>query len=346
MLRRLLRPLLDPYRRYRHARVIHAVRVSLGLLATILLTTGINLPHGEWASVTMLVVIGGLQHHGNIGKKAAERAIGTLIGAGVGLVLVAQRAWLGMPWLTYFAMSVVCGFFSYHAIGKGGYTALLSAITVFIVAGHGDNPVTDGLWRGVDILIGIALALAFSFALPLYAVYSWRYNLADALRDCAKVYGRIIDGQAITADEHLKLMTRLNAAMVQLRSLMPSVSKEVKISMTELDALQRNLRMCVSTLEILGDTRPDANDLEAMSLMQTALKAEHRQIRVQLIGMARALKSGAAQRLNRPVDVPLVSLDAPVYNTLDGYRLLTQQLAANVGEMRQRLAKSAPRWNI
>lgn len=342
----MLRPLLDPYRRYRHARVIHAVRVSLGLLATILLTTGIKLPHGEWASVTMLVVIGGLQHHGNIGKKAAERAIGTLIGAGVGLALVAQQAWLGMPWLTYFAMSVVCGFFSYHAIGKGGYTALLSAITVFIVAGHGDNPVTDGLWRGVDILIGIALALAFSFALPLYAVYSWRYNLADALRDCAKVYGRIIDGQAITADEHLKLMTRLNAAMVQLRSLMPSVSKEVKISMTELDAIQRNLRMCVSTLEILGNTRPDANDPEAMTLLQTALKAEHRQIRVQLIGMARALKSGAAQRLDRPMAVPLVSLDAPVYNRLDGYRLLTQQLAANIGEMRQRLARSAPHWNI
>ena len=342
----MLRPLLDPYRRYRHARVIHAVRVSLGLLATILLTTGIKLPHGEWASVTMLVVIGGLQHHGNIGKKAAERAIGTLIGAGVGLALVLQQAWLAMPWLTYFAMSVVCGFFSYHAIGKGGYTALLSAITVFIVAGHGDNPVTNGLWRGVDILIGIALALAFSFALPLYAVYSWRYNLADALRDCAKVYGRIIDGQAITADEHLKLMTRLNAAMVQLRSLMPSVSKEVKISMTELDAIQRNLRMCVSTLEILGNTRPDANDPEAMTLLQTALKAEHRQIRVQLIGMARALKSGAAQRLDRPMEVPLVSLDAPVYNTLDGYRLLTQQLAANIGEMRQRLARNAPHWNI
>jgi 8-oxo-dGTP pyrophosphatase MutT (NUDIX family) len=162
------------------------VRVALGLLATILLTTGINLPHGEWASVTMLVVIGGLQHHGNIGKKAAERATGTLIGAGVGLLLVAQQAWLGLPWLTYFAMAVVCGFFSYHAIGKGGYTALLSAITVFIVAGHGDNPITDGLWRGVDILIGIALALAFSFALPLYAVYSWRYNLADALRDAGR----------------------------------------------------------------------------------------------------------------------------------------------------------------
>jgi uncharacterized membrane protein YccC len=92
--------------------MIHAVRVSLGLLASILLTTGIHLPHGEWASVTMLVVIGGLQHHGNIGKKAAERAIGTLVGAAVGLALVVQQSWLGLPWLTYFAMAVVCGFFS------------------------------------------------------------------------------------------------------------------------------------------------------------------------------------------------------------------------------------------
>lgn len=339
--------MLDPYRRYRHAKLIHAVRVSLGLLATILLTTGINLPHGEWASVTMLVVIGGLQHHGNIGKKAAERAIGTLIGAGVGLLLVAQQAWLGMPWLTYFAMSVVCGFFSYHAIGKGGYTALLSAITVFIVAGHGDNPVTDGLWRGVDILIGIALALAFSFALPLYAVYSWRYNLADALRDCAAIYGRIIKGESVTADEHLKLMNRLNTVMIQLRSLMPSVSKEVRVSMTELDAIQRNLRMCVSILEILGNSRPNADDSEAMAHLQSALKAEHRQIRVQLIGMARALKSGASQRLSRPAESPSDStLDAPVYSPLDGYRLLTRQLTANIGEIRQRLAKSAPRWNI
>ncbi|WP_454869336.1 FUSC family protein [Pseudomonas farris] len=339
--------MLDPYRRYRHAKLIHAVRVSLGLLATILLTTGINLPHGEWASVTMLVVIGGLQHHGNIGKKAAERAIGTLIGAGVGLLLVAQQAWLGMPWLTYFAMSVVCGFFSYHAIGKGGYTALLSAITVFIVAGHGDNPVTDGLWRGVDILIGIALALAFSFALPLYAVYSWRYNLADALRDCAAIYGRIIKGESVTADEHLKLMNRLNTVMIQLRSLMPSVSKEVRVSMTELDAIQRNLRMCVSILEILGNSRPNADDAEAMAHLQSALKAEHRQIRVQLIGMARALKSGASQRLSRPAESPSDStLDAPVYSPLDGYRLLTRQLTANIGEMRQRLAKTAPRWNI
>lgn len=337
---------MDPYQRYRHARLIHAVRVSLGLLASILLTTGMDLPHGEWASVTMLVVIGGLQHHGNIRKKAAERAIGTLIGAAVGLLVVTQQAWVGLPWLTYLAMSVACGFFAYHAIGKGGYTALLAAITLFIVAGHGVNPVTDGLWRTVNILIGIALALAFSFALPLYAVYSWRYNLSSALRDCAIGYGRIIKGRSITDDEHLKLMDRLNTVMVPLRSLMPSVSKEVRISTTELDALQRNLRMCISTLEILGNTRPDASNPDAMARMQSVLKAEHRQIRMGLIGMARALKSGGSQWISRTFDLPDSSRDAPVYSRLDGYGVLIRQLAANVDEMRQRLAKTAPGWKI
>jgi hypothetical protein len=133
---------------------------------------------------------------------------------------------------------------------------------------------------------------------------------------------------------------------VQLRSLMPSVSKEVKISMTELDAIQRHLRMCVSTLEILGNTRPDASDPEAMAHLQSALKAEHRLIRVQLIGMARALKTGASQRLSRPLELPESSLELPVYSSLDGYRLLVRQLASNIGEMRQRLARTAPRWSI
>jgi hypothetical protein len=116
--------------------------------------------------------------------------------------------------------------------------------------------------------------------------------------------------------------------------------------MTELDAIQRNLRMSISTLEILGNIRPDASDPDAMAHLQAALKAEHRHIRVQLIGMARALKTGASGRLGRPVELPDASLDTPVYSPLDGYRLLTRQLAANVGEMRQRLAKTAPRWNI
>jgi uncharacterized membrane protein YccC len=331
---------LDPYRRYRHARYIHAGRIVVGLLVSILLTTGIHLPHGEWASVTMLIVIGGLQHHGNIGKKSVERAYGTLIGAGLGLAVVAQESYLGMPLLTYAVMSLICGFFAYHAIGKGGYTALLSAITLFIVAGHGDNPITDGLWRTVDILIGILLALAFSFALPLYAVYSWRYNLASGLRDCAKAYDRVASGHSITADEHVKLTARLNATMLQLRSLMPSVSKEVKMSIVELDAIQGNFRMCLSTLEILSNLRPT-------DLSSVGMNAEQRRIRRMLIGMARALQTGATERLERPTESLAVGPEVPTASTdVLGYQLMTRQFTLNLEAMQQRLAKTAPAWNI
>ncbi len=87
--------------------------------------------------------------------------------------------------------------------------------------------------------------------------------------------------------------------MLQLRSLMPSVSKEVRISMTELDAIQRHLRMCISTLEILGNTRPDPRDEQAMARMQVMLKAEHRQIRVQWVGICLLDTSDADDDLTR-----------------------------------------------
>ena len=86
-----------------------------------------------------------------------------------------------------------------------------------------------------------------------------------------------------------------------------------------------------------------------MARLQLALKAEHRQIRVQLIGMARALQSGATQRLERTslaAPDPQAALEAPVHSALDGYRLLTAQLAANVDAMHARLAKSAKAWKI
>ncbi|EIK97050.1 hypothetical protein PMM47T1_07911 [Pseudomonas sp. M47T1] len=343
ILRHLLRPLLDPHRRYLYARYIHAGRVAVGLLASILLTTGLSLPHGEWASVTLLIVIGGLQHQGNIGRKSLERAYGTLIGAAIGLLLVVQQGYLHEQWLTYVAMSTVCGFFAYHAIGKGGYIALLSAITVFIVAGHGDNPISDGLWRLVDILIGIALALAFSFAIPLYAVYSWRFSLAKGLRGCAKAYGRILNGHSVTDDEHLKLAAQLNAIMVQLRSLMPSVSKEVRIPLTELEVIQGQFRLCLSTLELLSNLRPrEHNDWHDW------LHPEHRQINRQLIAMARALETGATDRLARQVErgAEIEHVQVPDSQDAQGFRLLTLQLATNLEGLRQRLHKSSRRWNL
>jgi hypothetical protein len=128
--------------------------------------------------------------------------------------------------------------------------------------------------------------------------------------------------------------------MLQLRSLMPSVSKEVKISLVELDAIQGHYRMCLSTLEILSNLRP-------ADLGSVAMNAEQRRIRRMLIGMARALKTGATERLERTTESLAVGPETPVDSAeVLGYQLMTRQLALNIEGLQQRLAKTAKQWKI
>src|SRR3984885_12012283 len=249
---RVVRAITSPYYRYRHAKLLHSVRVGLAMIVSILATTGINIPHGIWSSVTLLVVIGGLQHHGNIRKKSADRAAGTLLGACIGLALILQQNLIGSLGLPYPLMSIVAGICAWYAIGKAGYIGLLTAITMCVVAGHGDNMIDTGLWRTLNVLIGIVIALAFSFALPLHATYSWRYLLADNLRGCARIYTRLLEGETISEDEQVKRFLAINKRLVQLRSLMPSVAKEIDVPQAKLEEIQRLHRSVLSSLELLA----------------------------------------------------------------------------------------------
>lgn len=361
LIRNLLRPLLDPARRYRHANLIHAVRVALGLMTSIALTSGLHLPHGEWASITLLVVIGGLQHHGNIRRKAADRAIGTLIGAAVGLLVLLLQAWLQIPLLSYFLIMVACGICAYHAIGKGGYIALLSAITILIVAGHGENAIADGLWRSVNVLFGIAIALLFSFALPLHATYSWRYRLADLLRSCAKTYAAITGHTTVSKAELQGMMLSQGSLLVGLRALMPSFAKETNISMVQLEEIQHSLRISISLLEVLAATSLALDDIEETCLQQQ-LGSMQQRLRDALIDMAHALRSGAVADLQPRAVVPGAEfgaqfngqLDAPLGTHLSitetarvaAYVSLTVQLLNEFDDLRGRLAAIADRWNV
>jgi hypothetical protein len=84
-----------------------------------------------------------------------------------------------------------------------------------------------------------------------------------------------------------------------------------------------------------------------MAALRESLAAEHRFIRRQLVGMARSLRDGHSERLLRGAErVAGQPAEELPYPALDGYRAMTRQLAANVDDMRQRLAKTAPRWNF
>ncbi|MGF6859308.1 FUSC family protein [Paraburkholderia sp. CI3] len=349
-LSRMVRAVTSPYYRYRHAKVLHSLRVGLAMLVSILATTGIDIPHGIWSSVTLLIVIGGLQHHGNIRKKAAERAAGTLLGASIGLVLIVQQNFIGSLPLTYVLMAIVASICAWFAIGSSGYIGLLTAITMCIVAGHGDNLIDVGLWRTLNVLIGIVIALAFSFAFPLHATYSWRYGLAANLRECAGIYARLLDGETITEEEQIKRFLRINKRLVQLRSLMPSVAKEIDVPQSRLEEIQRLHRSVLSSLELLA-TGPLMNaDAAARTTYAAHCGAEVRAVRAILLSTARGLRFGRPSRFGIPAAAPPAKGYGDVATALppdwQGPYWLGQRLAEQVDRLRALLLETEPNWNI
>jgi len=364
---RVLRAVTSPYYRYRHAKFFHSLRVGLAMLVSILATTGIDIPHGIWSSVTLLVVIGGLQHHGNIRKKAAERAAGTLLGAALGLALILQQNLFDSLTLTYVLMSVIAAICAWFAIGPAGYVALLTAITMCIVAGHGDNMIDTGLWRTLNVLVGIVIALAFSFALPLHATYSWRYLLADNLRECARIYTRMTTGVPFGPDEQAAAFVRMGKRLVQLRSLMPSVAKEINLPTARLDEIQRLHRAMLSALEMLSTGMLVHAGLRDAFAQQC--RAEGNAVRLTLLAAARALRFAGTAHFRMPDAAALsaamhahasaanseagerIGQDAQVFATemapdLQGLLWLAKRFAEQVERMRTLLAATEPNWNI
>ncbi|CAG2156134.1 hypothetical protein LMG31506_05604 [Cupriavidus yeoncheonensis] len=320
LLRKTTDVLFDTNRRFRQARQFHAIRVALALLVSIALTTGIDIPHGEWATITVLVVIGGLQHHGNIRRRAAERGLGTLIGALAGLALIVQQSYVGLPLLTYALMAVICGYCAYHAIGKGGYIALLAAITVVITAGHGNQNVYDALWRTVDVFIGTAIALVFSFALPAYASYAWRIRLAELLRASAAVHRKMQSGFTDAAEQRTAMLD-LGTRLIPLRGLIPSVAKETGVPAAEFEEIQHAARVCISALELMAAIEQETGMREG----------EDPGIEPALLSMAELLETGHAPS-------PTASMAASPANALPGpLPFMARQLAADLARMRARL---------
>jgi uncharacterized membrane protein YccC len=350
MISRMARAITSPYYRYRHARLLHSVRVGLAMMVSIIATTGIDIPHGIWSSVTLLVVIGGLQRHGNIRKKSTERAAGTLLGASIGLALILQQNLIGSLWLTYVLMSVVAAICAWYAIGKGGYVGLLTAITMCIVAGHGDNLIDTGLWRTLNVLIGIVIALAFSFALPLHATYSWRYLLADNLRGCARMYTGLVNGAPLDADEQIKAYLQMNARLVQLRALMPSVEKEIATLPGRLEEIQRVHRSMLSALEIMGTGTLAQADAAARAAFSLQCGAEAHAVRAMLLAMARGLRFGGAVKFLAPqvvlAHMPGGALAPHLAPELQGPYWLGERMIEQVDRLRALLLETEPNWNI
>lgn len=325
-----LRTLGSPYQRYRHARALHGIRVALALLATLLVSRVLDLPHGVWASVSLLTVIGGIQHHGNIRKKAMERGLGTLLGAAAGLLLIVLDQYGGSRAATFAGMSLLAGLCAYYAIGRGGYIALLTAITMMIVAGQGEDSMTTGLWRTLQVCIGIAVALAFSFALPLNASYAWRYDLALNLRRVERMIRRLQRDTPLSAETRSAAFADLSKRSIAVRGLMASAAKEMRVPAALMEDIQHHHRTIVAAVEVITGARLNAPQ-EVQHALALAFRDEAgKDLRRDLLCIARALRAGDTSVLRIP--------DAPIApSAMHGPDWVMGEIARQIDQLRRAL---------
>ncbi|MGX1307433.1 putative membrane protein YccC [Amorphus suaedae] len=279
--------------RYRHSRAFHAARTGVGVLVCIGLTTALHVPHGLWTTISFLVVITGLQHHGNIRRKALERVVGTLVGAGAGLLVLLQQEWLQQIELTWLLLALFCAACAYHAVGRAGYMALLAGLTLIIVTGQGTDPLDIGLWRALNVLIGVAVALALSFVQPLYATWFWRDVLANALLHCEEALSGAAEAVPTPAGEAAarRGLAGIGGTLQSLRTLMPSAAKESGVPMPKMEEIQRSVRIVVSSVELLTASEIGPSDVAAQCRMLHELAAA---LRAGALGAMPAFEAEAA----------------------------------------------------
>ena len=116
---------------------------------------------------------------------------------------------------------------------------------------------------------------------------------------------------------------------------------EIDVPLERLEDIQRSLRICISTLELLNATRGTLGAPPAGALPGEGA----RRTRDTLIGMSRALRFGTLARLARPRAADSAEV-RHAYGTPTVESALAEGFANEIENLRQQLLAIAPQWNI
>src|SRR5258705_902505 len=149
---------------------IFAAKTTASGLIALLVAFTFNLDQPYWALLTIFIVSQPLQS-GQVLAKSLYRIIGTVIGAGVALLLVALFAQERVLFLGALALWIVlCAFGSQYARNFAAYSFVLSGYTVAIVGIPGALEAGNALYiptgRGTEVCPGIIVANTGNHIIP------------------------------------------------------------------------------------------------------------------------------------------------------------------------------------
>ena len=378
---RFTAPIIEPYARYQHADILHAIRLGVAVLTALLLNRLTHLPHGEWTTITVFVILGLLQYQGAIYTKAKERVLGTVFGVvvGLGFLWLSQDidTWL---WLYYLLIGIISGIIGYVAVKQLGYIGLLTGITMLmIVSSPNHNNITqDGLYRAFNILLGAGVAVAATLILPLKSTLMWRFLMASNLDACATLYANVghhidVDTLVIkpkthyendgklqivyTAHSHaiadtpvdktlLKSLEEINKRLLAVRPHIAATASETGLDKDTIETIQRVHRNIIGTIDLLLTAAPRLANIEIDDDNHILLLHYQHELTQAMQHMAAVLRS-PNDELFRPITRIAVS-DYPSVHHLpfewQGYFWLTKTLQTQLQQLSDLLQLYKPQW--
>lgn len=377
---RFTAPLVEPYARYQHADVLHAIRLGTAVLIALILNKFTHLPHGEWTTITVFVILGLLQYQGAIYTKAKERILGTLLGVGVGLGFL----WLSQDigtwvWIYYLLIGIISGIIGYVAVKQLGYIGLLTGITMLMIVSSPDQSdiAKDGLYRAFNILLGAGVAVAATLILPLKSTLMWRFLLASNLETCSNLYagvGNHIDTEVLvpkpfkytkgTSSASLiypksssipdtpvnkslvKALQKINKRLLAVRPHIAATASESGIDKETLETIQRTHRNIIGTIDLLLSAAPRLANIEIDDENHILLIHYQHELTQAMQHMAAVLRS-PSDEVFRPITRIAVSEYPSVQNLgfeWQGYFWLTQTLQVQLQRLSDLLQATKPQW--
>ncbi|MGM0702799.1 MAG: FUSC family protein [Pseudomonadota bacterium] len=298
-----LPPLRDPHLNYRYRRRLHVVRVLLALSVTFAVISLFELPHSGWALVSTVMVMGNLPHVGGVLDKGRQRLLGSLLGAGWGLLLILVPP---LPSLVIPLGALVgIGAATWLTFGsRHGYSGLMFAISLLLVIGAGNQELDIALWRAFDVLLGTLVGIAVTaLVLPQKATDMMRFLLADNLERLARLY------QAHTASTHApdidtqRLLKAASKLLVKQRNLVDAIHRERRLRRDELDDLISLQRRMLSTIELLLETHWTTRAGHERIAAMEGLREEQYRLAAELDTLAYQVRTG------QPIDVTISPFD-------------------------------------
>jgi len=298
-----LPPLRDPFFIYRYRRRLHVLRVLLALVTTFVIIRVFAVPYAGWALVSTLMVMGNLPHIGGVLDKGRQRLLGTVLGAGSGLLLILLPT--GLPLLIPTGSLVAIGIATWLTFGnRHGYSGLMFAISLLLVVGDGSHALGVGLWRAFDVLLGTLVGITITIlVLPQKATDMIRFMLAENLERMARLFHAHTSASATLDIDTPALLKATSSALVKQRGLVDAIHRERRLNRDELDDIISLQRRMLSTIELLlethWNTRAGHDRIEAMDGLRDE---QHR--------LARELGTLAYQvRTGQPIEVEVSQFD-------------------------------------